>query len=145
MMEQDQLGAARFRNRDAGDFHAAVMDSNLHIPQTIGGPFTWQGKRRGAIVLKRLDYFLNNVAWTEAVPDGVVEILPRTTSDHAPILFRAQYPRNGGAKPFRFLNAWLLHPGLEDLVHHSWNAPIVAAGIYKFIGKLARLKASLKY
>ncbi|KAG0454519.1 hypothetical protein HPP92_023811 [Vanilla planifolia] len=120
------------------------MDANLHIPTTIGGPFTWQGTRRGGLILKRLDYFLCNAGWLETFPDGTVEIMPRTASDHAPILFRVAPRRRLGAKPFRFIDAWLKHPDIDDLVQRSWNVPIAATGIYRLIGKLARLKVLLK-
>ncbi|KAG0493823.1 hypothetical protein HPP92_004817 [Vanilla planifolia] len=102
------------------------------------------GKCRGRIRLKKLDYFLCNDRWLDVFPNGKIETLPRTTSDHAPLLFHVLSPRPSGARPFRFLNIWLQHPCFAELVKTSWSAPIAASGMFKLAGKLARLKAELK-
>ncbi|KAG0480185.1 hypothetical protein HPP92_011043 [Vanilla planifolia] len=140
----EQSGTARFDSRAANDFQSLLFETNLHIPPTTGSPFSWMGKCRGRIRLKKLDYFLCNDRWLDVFPNGKIETLPRTTSDHAPLLFHVLSPRPSGARPFRFLNIWLQHPDFAELVKTSWSAPIAASGMFKLAGKLARLKAELK-
>lgn len=46
--------------------------------------------------------------------------LPRLISDHSPLLLMED-ERDWRPKPFRFLNAWCLHPNLFSFVDKTWK------------------------
>ncbi|KAL7256323.1 hypothetical protein ACSBR1_010278 [Camellia fascicularis] len=49
--------------------------------------FTWSNNRQGlANIMERLDRALCNAEWRIAFPEGVVRNLPRTYSDHSPLM-----------------------------------------------------------
>ncbi|KAG0476838.1 hypothetical protein HPP92_013679 [Vanilla planifolia] len=48
-----------------GDFQQLIDCKGLLIPPVSGSNFTWQGKRNGKVILKRLDYFLCNSRWLD--------------------------------------------------------------------------------
>lgn len=70
--------------------------------------------------------------------------LPRSLSDHCPLLLMED-GRDWGPRPFRFLNAWFLHPDFKPMVKKSWEeATIFGWARYRLKGKLAKLKVDLK-
>lgn len=53
----------------------------------------------------------------------VVQILPRTYSDHSPLLIRILGRSSIGRfnKPFRFETTWMMDSSFENLGHNSWT------------------------
>lgn len=92
------------------DFTTCITDCQfLDIPVS-GGLYTWTGMRPNGRVWKRLDRVLVNSDWLSSFPTSCAQLLPRTTSDHAPILFKVGQSTDVLAKPFRFQNFWLHRP-----------------------------------
>ena len=60
--------------------------------------------------------------WSIAFPQAKVRILPKLTSDHAPILIKLSNPKEYPKLTFRFQAAWLTHPGFRKCVHENWNS-----------------------
>ncbi|KAL7230604.1 hypothetical protein ACSBR2_008969 [Camellia fascicularis] len=77
-----------------------------------------------ANTMERLDKALCNVEWRTVFSEGAVQNLPRTYSDHSPLIVYTE----GISKlspfncPFRFEVAWLSHPTYVDVVNTSWNS-----------------------
>ncbi|KAG5557684.1 hypothetical protein RHGRI_007809 [Rhododendron griersonianum] len=68
-------------------FARHINNCNLVDLGFSGPKFTWNNGRKGmANVQKRLDRALCNEEWQNLFPEGMVQILPRTYSDHSPIL-----------------------------------------------------------
>ncbi|CAL1370525.1 unnamed protein product [Linum trigynum] len=90
----------------------------------FSGPrYTWfRGDTNSTHKASRLDRALCNDSWISAVPNTVVQHLPKIHSDHLPILatYSFQQVANGDAKPFRFEAAWLLHPQFNKFMEDSW-------------------------
>ncbi|XP_028072632.1 uncharacterized protein LOC114274845 [Camellia sinensis] len=70
--------------------------------------------------------------------------LPRLLSDHCPLLIRED-ERDWGPKPFRFINAWTLHPSFPSFLESIWKETSVNGGPgYSLLQKLKLLKLVLK-
>ncbi|KAL7177287.1 hypothetical protein ACSBR2_030606 [Camellia fascicularis] len=70
--------------------------------------------------------------------------LPRSVSDHCPILLKED-ERNWGPKPFRFLNAWVLHPNFIKEVEKVWmGSQVVGWAGFRIMTKLRSLKQALR-
>ncbi|XP_028089252.1 uncharacterized protein LOC114289686 [Camellia sinensis] len=68
----------------------------------------------------------------------------RLISDHCPLLMKED-DRDWGPKPFRFSNAWTLHPTFPQLFVSSWtNATFSGWSGYILVQKLKHLKLTLK-
>lgn len=108
------------RNRK---FMDRVNNCNLMDKGSSGQKFTWTKGRQGlANTQKRLDRALCNAEWRALFPEGMVQNLPRTYSDHSPILICVfgmpnHIPRS---KPFRLEAAWMLDPSFPELVCKAW-------------------------
>ncbi|XP_028089327.1 uncharacterized protein LOC114289760 [Camellia sinensis] len=70
--------------------------------------------------------------------------LPRKVSDHCPTLLMED-ERDWGSTPFRFLNAWTLHPKFRPFVENTWlEANMMEWAGFKCLQKLKILKMALK-
>lgn len=95
-----------------------------------GSRYTWTNKRRNSnTILERLDRVLANNDWLQIYPDTIVQHLPRTYSDHCPILVTLQKHRNPTTKAFRFEKIWSTDPSLVNIIQQSWlhNPPLEEA------------------
>ncbi|KAK3218141.1 hypothetical protein Dsin_012111 [Dipteronia sinensis] len=89
----------------------------------VGQKFTWM-TRKGIFekIWERLDRALCSMEWTTLFVEGFVRYLPRTSSDHCPImliLHISHVPRNP-FKPFRFEAMRMKHEDFGDLVLLMW-------------------------
>ncbi|KAL7166943.1 hypothetical protein ACSBR2_037579 [Camellia fascicularis] len=89
-----------------------------------GPSMTWTNNKKGLTnTMERLDRALCNSEWRTMFPEATVRILPRTYSDHSPLLVYTQgmHQLNPLNRPFRFEAAWMTHPGLIDVINSSWT------------------------
>ncbi|KAK4733421.1 hypothetical protein R3W88_007682 [Solanum pinnatisectum] len=64
-----------------------------------------------------LDRFLSNHEWLNPFPNSTVHhLLPRTHSDHCPVLLNCAKSINKPNKIFRFESMWLRHPDFSNVV-----------------------------
>lgn len=68
----------------------------------------------------------------------------RTLSDHAPLLISFRNSASSEPRLFRFQQMWISHGDFDSVVKRSWEEPIYASPMYRFMGKLKRLKQVLK-
>ncbi|CAI9106595.1 OLC1v1005787C1 [Oldenlandia corymbosa var. corymbosa] len=105
-------------------FSDLLFKNDLHELQTDGAPFTWA--RPG--IAEKLDRIIGNVAWMDRFQEGMVELLPRTQSDHSPLMVRCgkRGSHAGGMKTLcrgLVFTHWIPRPG-EACLEPRW----VAAG-----------------
>lgn len=85
-------------------FQRCMAACNLQDLGFHGPNFTWTIKREnGRIIRERIDRAMANEEWIQRFPDNAVLHLPRTHSDHHPILkncYGMDVP--AGNRPFRF-------------------------------------------
>lgn len=88
-----------------------------------GPKFMWSNKRNNGLVMKRLDRALSNPQWKVLFEDAHVCHLPRTSSDHHPILLHTPPPtmHNFGPKPFYLETMWFNDPFFHSVIHQSWS------------------------
>ncbi|KAI5324319.1 hypothetical protein L3X38_033392 [Prunus dulcis] len=99
--------------------------------------FTWCNKRNAdAIIWKRLDRGLSNIAWRLLFPEAYLSHLPRVNSDHCPIMVRLSfaYLPDKDCVPFRFQAMWFTHPKFSEFIADLWqsnngNAVLKYAGL----------------
>ncbi|XP_058092477.1 uncharacterized protein LOC131238909 [Magnolia sinica] len=109
----------------------------------LGAKFTWTNGRLNSI-LSRLDRFLVSPEWLEAFPSVSQLALPRTTSDHCPILL-PEDDNDWGPKPFRFNSSWLLIEGFSKQISEWWSSfQVEGFGGHGLLAKLRLLKNNLK-
>lgn len=134
---QERAGKSEIgQRRIEADFNLFIAEAGLLDLQLQGRAFTWY-KRDGSCK-SRLDRFLVNSAWLNLWPDLIQKGLPRSISDHVPILLM-DLKRNWGPKPFKFVNAWIHHPNFSEEIGKKW-ADIHIEGWAGFVIK-EKLKA----
>lgn len=100
-------------NNWVSDF--ALLDIPLQNIQ-----YTWSNFRFNA-TYSRLDRFFVNQQWLEKFSGASLRGLPRSLSNHCPLLFGTDKQKDG-LSPFRFESMWLQHNNYKALVK-SWWAP----------------------
>lgn len=89
-----------------------------------GSRFTWTNKPKyrhnnkntnNKIIMERLDKFFANHKWIELYQDSTIQHLPRTHSDHCPLLLNLTKPYPKPSSSFKFETMWLQHPNFKTL------------------------------
>ncbi|KAL6189460.1 hypothetical protein ACLB2K_040849 [Fragaria x ananassa] len=94
----------------------------VHV-DTKGAKFTWVRRRRlcGNVKL-RLDRSLASLEWLDAWDQFDCFTLPRTCSDHHPIVMSFSKFSRPCQSLFRFRKMWLEHEQFKDFVYNYWSA-----------------------
>ncbi|CAL5344813.1 unnamed protein product [Camellia sinensis] len=124
------------------DFNELIDKLELVDMPMLGRQFTWCNAMDGDR-WSRIDRFLIDPRWLEEFKLKQWG-LPRSISDHCPILLMED-ERDWGPKPFRFINAWCLHPKFKTEVKNCWEAFQVSGwASFRLLKKLGNLKSHLK-
>ncbi|KAL7230598.1 hypothetical protein ACSBR2_008963 [Camellia fascicularis] len=68
-----------------------INNCNLIDLGSVGPRLTWTNNRQGlANSIERLDRAMSNHQWRALFPEGTVRTLPRTYSDHSPLVVYTQ-------------------------------------------------------
>ncbi|XP_058075531.1 uncharacterized protein LOC131223951 [Magnolia sinica] len=120
-----------------------IQDQELVDLPLAGAKFTWTNGRKSQIQ-SRLDRFLLSTDWIEEFPSVNQIALPRTTSDHCPILLSV-VDVNWGPKPFKFNSAWLGINGFKQKIVEWWPSPQVDGfASHRLCCRLRFIKEKLK-
>ncbi|XP_057775236.1 uncharacterized protein LOC130994218 [Salvia miltiorrhiza] len=141
--QDERVGCGEFSGAtDAKRFDAFIRESGLTEIRVQGRKFTWckpNGKCKS-----KLDRFLVNETWMRVWPESNGRGIQRSISDHCPI-FLTTKTEDWGPKPFRFINAWVSHPGFKQVVTKVWSeTEIQGWKCFVVTEKLKKLKAELK-
>ncbi|XP_056692109.1 uncharacterized protein [Spinacia oleracea] len=99
--QADKQGGRPFRFSQCKDMNNFVDAAGLVDLGYDGCPFTWTNARDGAALIReRLDRALVNSPWLHIFPHTKVHHIPRTYSDHAPILISLDNPKVDGPSLF---------------------------------------------
>ncbi|KAE8673291.1 RNA helicase family protein isoform 2 [Hibiscus syriacus] len=98
-------------------FSNFVLNLNLMGLPLVGGRFTWCNNREAPTWI-RLDQFLLSGAFFQVFPKVIQKVLPKSLSDHNPILLNEDL-KNWGPKPFRFFNYLLEEDGFNGVVQNA--------------------------
>ncbi|KAL0457103.1 UNVERIFIED_CONTAM: hypothetical protein Slati_1049500 [Sesamum latifolium] len=123
-------------NHSIEEFNEAIFDSGLLDVGFEGSQYTWTDHR----LWQRLDRVLFASEWIDAFPHTSVHHLPRSSSDHCPILIRVRVSTSSGPSSFRFQNMWFRHPNFMTVVQDSWNQPSSLTGMLRGVVRQAERK-----
>ena len=110
-----------------------------------GSQFTWCNNQMGEDrIMARLDRCLVNLHCQSL--QVKVTNLPRSHSDHAPILVEVAKQDDFGPTPFKFLDVWLDDATYLQVIKQSWGSAVVdyCDMSLRWFLKLSRLTRSLK-
>ncbi|XP_031378431.1 uncharacterized protein LOC116193821 [Punica granatum] len=103
-------------------FNAMLDRCSLTDLGYTGPRFTWTNLRSSSsLIMERLDRVVANLSWHLLFLEAMVQYLPRTHSDHRPILLKLNPTMSTMNRPFRFESIWLSHIGFKNLVRNSWE------------------------
>ncbi|KAL4390846.1 hypothetical protein AHAS_Ahas03G0185900 [Arachis hypogaea] len=120
----EKKGGGQVDYRACSRFSAWINNSGLIDLGFMGSRFTWKGPLWNGYerVFKRLDRALANPAWRLTHHEAVVKVLPRTNSDHHPLLIIEKVSNTlNRNRPFRFECMWTYHPEFEPFLQQQWN------------------------
>ncbi|XP_075095411.1 uncharacterized protein LOC142173689 [Nicotiana tabacum] len=108
-----------------GDFNE-VLTANDKWGGFKGSEYTWSNKKtRDDLILERLYRCFINDDWLNIFPDAHVSHLPKTYSDHNPLLLHLHGNNiTSISKPFRFETMWYSHLDLVNIINDSWNSTL---------------------
>ena len=93
---EDKFGGNRVNLNRALQFKECLDDCNMVDLGFAGPKYTWTNHRPiSALILERIDRCFANPSWRVLFPEVAVSHLPRTFSDHCPVLielFRMEPP-----------------------------------------------------
>ncbi|XP_028085101.1 uncharacterized protein LOC114286201 [Camellia sinensis] len=137
----ERRGCSR-RDKWMKEFNQFIEKLKLIDLPMMGRQFAWCNATEGER-WSRIDRILLSTEWLERV-NFKLWGLERSVSDHCPLLL-LEDGRDWGPRPFRFLNAWFLHPNFGSLVKKSWEESALSgwAG-FVIMNKLKMLQADLK-
>lgn len=101
-----------------------VIDSFQLVDLGFQGPqFTWTNGRKGiANIKERIDRAWGNLSWYQTYENTFLRHLARVTSDHHPLLLGdSKIKPVSEGRPFRFMEAWFLHPDFSSKVEEFWT------------------------
>ncbi|XP_059292005.1 uncharacterized protein LOC132045444 [Lycium ferocissimum] len=73
----------------------------------------------------------------------MVEHLPRTGSDHRPLVFKCNSDQHNNIKYFKFLNCWAGQDDFMEVVKESWNITVKGNAMWRLQCKLKNLSRQL--
>ncbi|XP_010666689.2 uncharacterized protein LOC104883828 [Beta vulgaris subsp. vulgaris] len=116
----------------------------LDIP-FMGPRYTWSNNRDDNDLIKeRLDRAYASSDWMLDYPDAILQNLPITISDHAPIVLHRSSPRRITKRPYQ-IESWSLgFQEVRDMVDSIWALSIAGSSAYVLSRKLAVLRDRLK-
>ncbi|MCH87170.1 LINE-1 reverse transcriptase like, partial [Trifolium medium] len=124
------------------EFGEFVRDMELVDLPVLGRKFTWF--HSNGIAMSRIDRVLVSEDWLRAWVNPSLWVLPRSISDHCPLVLRFNSV-DWGPRPFRFNNHWLLHKDFFRLVEEFWrNCNLTGWMAFILKEKLKGLKTHLR-
>lgn len=120
--ENEKLGGKGVNLSCANNFFNCINSCNLTDLGFKGSKYTWTNNRtNGHTILERLDRIFANYEWINLFPNCLVTHLPRTHSDHCPLLLTLQGFTFPPDKVFRFETIWTSHPDFQPMVLTIWK------------------------
>ncbi|XP_042505574.1 uncharacterized protein LOC122082160 [Macadamia integrifolia] len=144
LYSHEKRGPGRFNVGATAEFQAMVDACDQISSPSQGSKFTWTNNKCRGHVVARLDRSFFNAQWLEVFGDCGQQVLHRSISDHAPILFSSTAipkPRNA---PFRFHRFWMEEESFEDLVRDVWSREVRGGPIGRLPYKLRAVRSALK-
>ncbi|XP_019255050.1 PREDICTED: uncharacterized protein LOC109233625 [Nicotiana attenuata] len=122
---EEKFGGNPINTHRSNSFWNCINNCHLIDLWFKGSKYTWSNKRyknRTYLILERIDRCLANNHWLKEYPEANITHLPRTQSDHCPMLVNLSSAKPSPTnKPFRFESIWCSHPMFQNLVKDSFK------------------------
>ncbi|KAF5480776.1 hypothetical protein F2P56_001492, partial [Juglans regia] len=103
------------------------------------------GSPRSNAAMADFNDWIHQGGLVEMNSKGICSYLPKTTSDHAPMVIEFKLdPSSYGPSPFRFQQMWVDHPQFLPCVKQAWSATFDGHGLSKLAFKLKITKVALR-
>ncbi|XP_050212856.1 uncharacterized protein LOC126664492 [Mercurialis annua] len=122
------------------DFMQFVQTYNLTEAQLSGRYFTWQNSNSRS----KIDRCFLSPTIFSIWPHFELKALPRSFSDHVPLLFSSVSSIDWGPKPFKSINAWWNDASFYNLILESWKAISINKPGADLVVKLRELRIIIK-
>ncbi|XP_042974693.1 uncharacterized protein LOC122306327 [Carya illinoinensis] len=143
--EGEKIGGVCQSSRGRDEFNRCIQDCSLVDLPYSSNRFSWcNGRLGGGRIWARLDRVLVNTGFLSRFPNSCLMYLPRTSSDHCPMITSLWVDRRVGPIPFRFQRMWCLHEDFLGVVSECWRQEFQGCPMVKFSRKLKKLKQVLK-
>lgn len=116
---EEQLGQRCLSRISCDKFRHCIADSGLTDLETTGPFFTWRCSGSSRVLMSRIDRVLASEDFLIFWSSISVVVLPRTISDHHPLLMKCLESSSVFVKPFRFQNFWTSHKDFSKVVSDS--------------------------
>jgi len=121
LCREETFGGRQVNINRAMEFKECIDTCNVIDLGFAAPKFTWTNKRPiFDLILERIDRCFANPEWRLLFLEATITHLPRTFSDHHPVLVELCNLRtNHGSKPYRFQTMWLLHLEFHKVVQDA--------------------------
>ncbi|XP_070008698.1 uncharacterized protein [Nicotiana sylvestris] len=142
--DEEKFGGRPVTLNKVDHFRHCMNTCNLFDLGFKGSIYTWwNGRAEEDCIFKRLDKCMANIDFQQMFPRIEVTHLPKTGSDHCPMLLKCNLESTVVKKSFRFLNFWTKHSTFKDVVNENWNADFEANPFTLFNHKMKKVKKGL--
>ncbi|XP_070010645.1 uncharacterized protein [Nicotiana sylvestris] len=124
LMSDDKWGGRPINNTRASKIWNCINKCKLLDLGFKGCKYTWSNcrKRSTGLIMERLDRCFVNDEWLSIYPNAIVNHLPKTYSDHNPLLIRLSPSfKSNTSKPFRLETMWFSHLTFINIVDKCWS------------------------
>jgi hypothetical protein len=145
MRRKEDKNNGNFNSRWPFIFNAIIDSLDLRELGLSGRQYTW-ASRCQVPTFEKLDRILMSVDWEQKFPLASVQALPRSGSDHTPLLLDTGEQSNIGNKvEFSFELSWLKQEGFREIVEREWSlVPTVDNPIINWQNKIHHLRQYLR-
>jgi exonuclease III len=133
----------RLNRRLMRRFKSALDAMRLRELNLSGRRFTWSNEQDSP-TMTRIDRFFCSEGWDLSFPSAILQPLPSSLSDHAPLLLvgAADIPR---CRAFRFEAFWPRMEGFHEVVQEAWDMAVRSTDpLRRLHVKLERTAKALK-
>nr|GEU42715.1 hypothetical protein [Tanacetum cinerariifolium] len=126
-------------------FKECIEEIELMDVLRSGLQFTWNQKPHGLNgILKKLDWVMANVEFSNGFVGNYAVFQPYGISDHSPAVLRIPLQNKLSPKPFKFANVVATFPRFKKVVKEGWSAQVSGFYMFRVVKKLKSLKKPLR-
>ncbi|CAN6218645.1 unnamed protein product [Urochloa humidicola] len=125
-------------------FNLIINTYGLRDLDMVGGKYTWSNNQANP-TLERLDRVLMNEAWEKVFPLTNLRKIPRSVSDHNPLLLCSDQGQKARNMQFCFETSWIKHHEFVPKIAEIWGEQVIAKNsTERWNIKIKRVKKFLK-
>ena len=124
-------------------FNSWIDDCGLIDMNLIGRKYTWTNNQ-DEVILSHIDMIFCTTNFNLIFPLATCKALPRSPSDHTPLLWEDGEDQDIGKPKFRFEKWWLKQSQFADLVKNCWDRACSGSPMEIWQTKIRNLRKKIK-